>query len=129
MEYQYDNKESLVQLKADLKDISLEDKAYLFLMVVKDNLMNTPPALQDIIPILTKDVAVKLAPSMAEQAGGDVEELWSETIEHMIHGHDTYDAKSAGGWSKDELALFLSHVEERGCFNAPDAEETSGLKM
>lgn len=118
MEYLYNSKESLMQLENDLKEISLNDKAYLVLVVMKDNLMQVHPALEPIISLLDNNNTAIFAPSMAEQAPQDVIELWDETINYMVNGHDTYDEKSAGGWNKDELELFVKHLKERGCLKS-----------
>lgn len=142
MSYDYTKKESLLKLKEDLSNIPLPLKAYLALMATQKNLMHYPLGLRASVALLSiryGDNSVKtFAPVLAEKKPKFVFSMWDSIMDHMVHGHDTYDKRSAGGWSGPELGTFVRYADILGCLPVPslvdvvpqeEEEATSGFKI
>lgn len=117
--YDHRSKADLQALARELESTTPRQRALASVFAIGANLMNAPLSLRLSLKAITlvhgkAEGAIRFADALVARNPQVVDDLWRGVTGHMLHGKDTYDARSAGGWNKQELDKFVGFVRQMG---------------
>lgn len=107
----YRNRTSIGLLRNDLdRVLSKPQKRIVTLELIKHKLMIMPWWLVLIKMIMGKKWH-NFMTTFLDQQPDILENMWQESMKHMVDGKDSVDPSSAGGFNKDEMAIFVGILD------------------
>lgn len=115
-DYSHRSKTDLIDLRNQVGHLSLEQKALVCVSCLRTGIMGGNWSLRMGMKLAKvrhgeNEGLILYAKVMARRAPEVIEQLWDQTLRHMVDGKDSFDRMSAGGWNKQELDTFLKILE------------------
>lgn len=115
MGYSASNMDDLEQIASRIRNLFIEEKAYMMATIYDQGLMY-PKGILRIIFWIVRKRRKNFIIQIAKKSPQILDEWVNQTIHHMINGKDVEDKNSAGGFSQREiniLKLILDIVQNR----------------
>ena len=118
-EYDYTSRYDLRNLYNDLEYANRYQQSVLVLFAIRHDLMRPRGILFRMMLWFSRlkgdaDRGLITILNSRMEHGKLVQDMYDQMLDHMLLGKDTYDPKSAGGWNKKELDLFVACAREIG---------------
>lgn len=117
--YNHRSKTDLAALASDLQTMTPQQRTLASVFSIGAKLMHAPIGLRAALALVTlrhgkAEGAILFADNLAKRSPGTADDLWQSVLKHMVHGKDSFDAMSAGGWNKQELDRFVGFARQLG---------------
>ena len=111
--YSHREKSDLLELRADMADMPLADKATVVFLSCRAGLFRVSASLRIALSLVgarhgQENGARRFGRTLERMSPGTIERLWDDMVmKHVVDGHDTYDRTSSGGFNAKELETFI----------------------
>ena len=109
----YTSKKSIRAMVDKLYFITPAQRLRLAIFVTEQGLMLLPFAARMTLKMAGKNKR-KALEILFDRNPELIETFWKNTLDHILTGHDTYDKRSAGGFSKQELEQLFAEAHAVG---------------